>query len=208
MTEVLRPAHVGRKGVGVQQAGRIHPTARIAVLPPGAARLGVFFENRERRQAEFFESEAGQDAGHPGADNHHLEVGRRRERRNLRLRAEPHLFARHGAVLGGDRHAGGQVHGCLQDLVARRSDRFVARQIGRQQLGRLALNLGSVAQVGNGLRIVGQVGHDCRQGAPVGLLKQGRNINIGGGRHGGNLQEPDRLVQKVAGPTPRAYQAG
>ena len=74
---VLRPVLALGERVAVEVVGHVDAAARIGVLPPRAAHVGILLEDHERH-ARLLEPVGGHDAGHAGADHRHLEgrVGR------------------------------------------------------------------------------------------------------------------------------------
>ncbi len=73
---VVIPLRIDFEREGVEVTRRIDADARIAVLPPGAADLGILFDDN-MVVAGLGEFDAGDDAGHAGADHQHLEPRRR-----------------------------------------------------------------------------------------------------------------------------------
>ena len=178
--EVLRPSRVLVEGEAVEQARRVHPAARVRVLPPRAARLRVLLHHREVRQAELVQDAGGEHAGHAGADDHDVEALGHGERGEGLDRADARLLAHQGPVGGGHLGPHGQVHRRLEHVVVGSRRHLVAGEVGREHLARLVLDLLAVPQIGDRCGVVGEVGHDGGQRPAVGVGQDGVEI---GDRH-------------------------
>src|SRR5206468_990309 len=74
--KVLRPLGIRSERVAVQVVGDVDATAGIGVLEPGATECVVLLENGVA-DAGLAQANAGQYAGHPGADDDHRKRIRR-----------------------------------------------------------------------------------------------------------------------------------
>ena len=125
LREELRPVVVGRERVGVEVVGDVDATAGIAVLQPGAADPVVLLDDHVGN-AGVLETDRREQAGHPGADDHHPErrapfVGHRRPVDRARVAAvERHLFEKHRDVLVADLVADHEAHHGAHGLERRR----------------------------------------------------------------------------------------
>ena len=73
LREVLGPV-IGRfERVAVEVAADVDPSARVAVLPPGAAGTGVLLDDRER-QARLRQADAGEQSGFAAPDDDDVRI--------------------------------------------------------------------------------------------------------------------------------------
>ena len=148
----LREVVIGLERIGIHVVLVIDAAAGIDVLVPGAAQIGVLFENGERH-ARLLQADAGEQARHAGPDNDHLQLaggplqfGRGPVRR-LGVRAvQGQLIGEEGLVIGGDIGAGHPVHHLAHGGGRRRRRQGRALQMrGDRHLGAgadIGLNLG------------------------------------------------------------------
>ena len=69
--KVLWPV-LGPERVGVDVIGAVHPAARIGVLQPGTADIGVLFDYH-KVDARLLQPDGAQQTGHSGTDDQYLE---------------------------------------------------------------------------------------------------------------------------------------
>ena len=120
---VAAPVRILLEGVGIEMAGGVDGHAGVDVLQPGAAEIGVLFDDREV-VAGLVELDARGDAAHAGADHGHLEVGGRlfavRQFPARHRLFECHLVIEHRYLLRGDFLAHAHAHHPAHEFARQR----------------------------------------------------------------------------------------
>ncbi len=208
--------------------GVVDPASGVDVLQPGAAHIGVLLDDGEV-DARLFEADAGENAGHAGAHDHHLHLpGRRRK-----LGARP--IGRLGADAAGQAQLVGEKRGVVgrdidaRDPVDHRSDRLRRRRRRHRRAGKMGLNgdLGARADVGldffriatQGVVAEGDIERSAlgrEQAGVAGEMDQGHQQSRQVRRRQGVVEDLGRLGHRASmaqlsgdeAPAPRAWPPG